>query len=1035
MATEQPQSPSRPNLEVPAIELRDFKGLCIKPDIVNRPPNSWRRLDNFDLYIPGSIRKVAAPAVVNSSAFPVVILATAEFKANDQSAEKSYGVGTDGKIYDLSAPLTAGISLGVGSISQPMWMGLLPGTEIPYEFIQWQKSLAVTAGEAVTAWALDGNKYIFECTTLGNTSATAPPAWPTSGTISDGTVTWTNRGLQDQATYQQNYLVIIIQGQQPLKFDGTNVTPVGVSAPTVPINIDQVVQTSVATSGFNFVTGRYYSYTWFNPATLHESAPAPIVGTFQATVASPSYRGTPTPGITNIPFVAADDGDTTFKARGSFIGPTLDGTFYLSIGLTIPQAALTPPIGSGYTHLRFYATQDGGSQLFLLQTLYDVSGDQLCDANGAVAIAQLGTEQGYEAVPITQSLATQVIVYDGIDTGNSQVSQDSQPANNDLFTEGNVTYIATTTGTLTVDTDLAVILYPRGGFLATSGSYAASQGTNWSLEVRFRAKANNGGGVLASFSASQKYSTTAMLDRVLFMNAAGKISFAYLDASTGAWVEIRSSANGWNDGNNHSVDIIASSGGGVDMYIDGVHQSNATNNNNPAFIGYWRFGLAELSVHPAIPNTANVPEHWQGVLDEIVFWETTAISSTVPASNASAAALNANYASVIQGETPTNYWRLDDLGSVIAQPTNDAALVYPAPALTDHYPPPVGRWGAIFQSSLVIQDDTDGATIWPSDTGDFESFGQFQFTRFQTEQDDDVVSLVGGLNLLVVGTSRRVDSLQGADVTSFQRQPIDDLHGFLGHRCVFPLGSKIVGLMRQGLASYDLTMSFGATSGNVQLGYGDATLIGDDILPILQQISMSDALYLVCIAVDNTQNILLFAIKDANGKTYNDVILMFTMGQSPGWSRFLPPNSLEYPSIKEMLLYDGTIDIIATASDKNVYKLFNTQAPASPLVAVAETQALPTTQQMGYDLWDTDRDFLYMYVEGQDLANFTYQFATDYPNNSAFTPAIPLKAGKNLLGGSGKQIVVRLTHAVNPTNAPALISYIKIGYTVGGRTS
>lgn len=1031
MSSQQPKPPSQPSLVQQFVELKDFRGLSVKPDIVNRPPNSWRRLDNFDLYIPGSIRKVAAPSALNGQAHPVVILAHAEFIPNDAGVRKVFGVGTDGNIYDLNNPAAAGISLGVGSISTPVWMGLLPGTLVPYTFITWQISLLVTTAQSVIAYAKDGNKYIFKCTTGGTTGSVAPPAWPTSGTVSDGSAVWTNQGLQDQATFEQNYLVIIVQGQQPLKFDGTNVTAVGVTAPSIPINLDQLV---VSTSyGYAPITGRYYAWTWFNPKTLHESAPSPVRGALSQAII-PQTRGQAPNQVAGVPFYASDQA-AKFNAKGSFLPFLPQGQFYSSVGLTLPQAALTPPIGSGYTHIRFYATQDGGSQLYLIQSLYDVTGDQLCDANGAVAISQLGTESGYEAVSVTQALATQVIVYDGIVTAGSAVSQDTMPANNDLLVEGSLTDVHTVAGTLTVDPDLAIHLYPRGPYLVTSASIAASAGTSWTIEARFRALSSNGGGGMLSFGSVQLAPTSSPVDKLLWMNADGHIHFAYHDSVTGKWVVLNSIAGGWNDGNPHAVDVRGS-GSGVDLYLDGVHQSGNALFSNTAYVTWIRIGIADLSLHPGAGAFSSVPNRFQGTLDEVAFWPTTDIGAAQIAANNTQAGSNANYGGYIVALTPQNYWRLDDLSSVIAAPTPDAALVFPAPALTDHWPPPVSRWGAVFQGSLVVQDDSDAATLWSSDVGDFESYGEFNFDRFQTENDDDVVSLVGGLNLLVVGTLRRVDSLSGTDPSTFVRQPIDSLHGFLGHRCVFPLGSKIVGLMRQGFATFDLNMSFGATSQNIQLGYGDASLIGDDILPILQSIAAGANLYLTCIAVDNAQNILLFAIKDANGVTYNDVVLMYTMGATQGWSKFLPPGGLEYPTIRETLLPSGALNIIANASDKNSYILFNTQSPASPLTAVAETQALPTPLQTEGQMWDTDRDFLYMYVEGQDLSNFTYQFAVDYPNNSVFTtPALKLSPGMNLLGGRGKQIVVRFTHSVNPSIAPALISYVKIAYNIHGRRS
>ena len=54
----QRKGPEVPDIQTPVIELTGFKGLSPKPDVANRPPQSWRRLDNFNLYVPGSIRKI-----------------------------------------------------------------------------------------------------------------------------------------------------------------------------------------------------------------------------------------------------------------------------------------------------------------------------------------------------------------------------------------------------------------------------------------------------------------------------------------------------------------------------------------------------------------------------------------------------------------------------------------------------------------------------------------------------------------------------------------------------------------------------------------------------------------------------------------------------------------------------------------------------------------------------------------------------------------------------------------------------------------
>lgn len=47
-----------------SIEWLGFKGLDIQPDVLSRPFDSWRRLENCDLFVPGSIRKVVGPRLL-----------------------------------------------------------------------------------------------------------------------------------------------------------------------------------------------------------------------------------------------------------------------------------------------------------------------------------------------------------------------------------------------------------------------------------------------------------------------------------------------------------------------------------------------------------------------------------------------------------------------------------------------------------------------------------------------------------------------------------------------------------------------------------------------------------------------------------------------------------------------------------------------------------------------------------------------------------------------------------------------------------
>jgi len=168
----------------------------------------------------------------------------------------------------------------------------------------------------------------------------------------------------------------------------------------------------------------------------------------------------------------------------------------------------------------------------------------------------------------------------------------------------------------------------------------------------------------------------------------------------------------------------------------------------------------------------------------------------------------------------------------------------------------------------------------------------------------------------------------------------------------------------------------------------------------------------------------------------NNALLLYTMGQRPGWSKHvLPFNVL---TVQECVLPgDVSVNVVALGDDKNVYLLFNNPQGA-PLTSIAESQPLPTRKQVGVEIWDTNKDFLYFYVEGQDLANFQYQSATDTTNFNTFVPTVPLsvKAGRNILNVRGKQIVLRFIHSVAPAvGVTPLLSYIKIAYTLSGKRS
>ncbi len=81
------------------------------------------------------------------------------------------------------------------------------------EEASWSASGACSLGVVKIPTTPNGHKY--ECTTAG-TSDTSEPTWPTTsgGTVTDGTVTWTEIGADDQAPtangYTQNNKALVL---------------------------------------------------------------------------------------------------------------------------------------------------------------------------------------------------------------------------------------------------------------------------------------------------------------------------------------------------------------------------------------------------------------------------------------------------------------------------------------------------------------------------------------------------------------------------------------------------------------------------------------------------------------------------------------------------------------------------------------------------------------------------------------------------------------------------------------------------------
>lgn len=270
------------------LEMLEFLGLELQPDVMNRPPNSWRRLENCDLFIPGSIRKVVGPQLAFGP-FPSVILEMLSYR-RDNSGIKLVGVGTDGHLYNLTTLADLGLA---GVVDQP-FMCVFPGT------------------------AAGGDSIL--------------------------------------------YLIVTLNGAAPRKFDGTNFTAIGVSAPAASATITPTFS-AANSNAYLMQVGIQYGWTYFNPDTLHESSISPVLST---AICTPTTNAPPaaTPYITQV-----------------------------KIDIPTPD----PTIGDGYTRIRVYRTRDGGATFYLPPALYNAAGVNQSDSEGSVARV-VGTTTIYDGV-------------------------------------------------------------------------------------------------------------------------------------------------------------------------------------------------------------------------------------------------------------------------------------------------------------------------------------------------------------------------------------------------------------------------------------------------------------------------------------------------------------------------------------------------------------------------------------------------------------------------------------------------------------
>ena len=885
--------------EVPQLALQEFSGLSLKLDFTNRDKNSWQTLDNFDLYVPGSLRKVL-PAVLYGGPYGANILNCLEYyaQANNPAGgiRRLLGVGADGNVYDLASAtpatpyINANYLLGT-PVSIPTILQY-PGYYVPFNIRSWTANTVYAQYDAVLEYGPNGILYVYALLTSGGTSGNNEPIWPASGSVpdnattptwslilngttNDNSVVWTNRGqpvwqanhayvsgnpiidsngnievvgalsghsgahqpnwpnsfstptsdhqiiwlCELQPTWEANtvyvlgdtiidsngniqqvttagtsgspgagvtwtnvgvpnsnrffsyFLAIFVPGQQPVRlvewqYDPTsNIEPykltigqMGCSPATVPPELSGI-ETTPNLNGYAPSAGRAYQWTYYNPNTLQESSPSPFVGKTRIIENDNSFASVTINGSILIPLPVSIKANTY--------------TSYQSFYIAIPVSVLVPIIGQGYTMIRIYATQDGGTTFFLVNTLYDNNGNQISNSNGAIPIALLkslsitNSWTDYFPLPEPQDAVPSVRIYEG----SGPINFAPDPVN----------------------------LGPAAWFQVAGSAFYVIEGG-----------APDGSNALA----------VELTGTPLVANAEHSASFVlqpdtytvsmYIDASQAT--------------SGHAVANIRTLAGAVVASLVQPAGSSGVLTQTFTIGGAHNYAFSLLATG------------LNGPVETTVIWANPIIEKGSSIST-----------------VPINY------------PTTDQSLTIPAPLPFANNPPPISRMAEAFLDSFIMVDNQDPSKFWWSQQGLYELVGANSYQRTTTNVGTAIMQLVRMLDTLIILKERSMEQ-----ITTYPPPPptaVDPQHGALSYRAGTPFGAGLMALMTHGLGRLALSQSLSEAQ-QIDASF-QAALVGDDIKPIIDAINPAElhaqnlTTTLPSTVVLNALNLFLLAFKSS----------------------------------------------------------------------------------------------------------------------------------------------------------------------------
>jgi hypothetical protein len=338
-----------PQSQLLQVNIDGFQGIDIERGVLERAVNSFSRLDNFDMTKRRVLKKIAGNVMLSNISTEAIV-ALRDYQLTPASPHYLVSIDDVGIMRFQPNVLVSGNLCGADG-------NLLKGVLIP---------------------KLDTAPFMVSLPLVDT----------------------------DLMEGVRNYIFVTLNGLADVqKWDGTQdpdgITVVGVANPTDSWNVQYLhslivpqqlyIRTDIGTSyygtspnasqGIPLVFGRRYRWTWYNPRTQHDSS-----------LAANSLAPVPTDMLRIVEL--ATHQQSPAKPGGVAL-TTNNASFLMAAPLffdNMPNRLVAEPIlspGPGYTHVRVWATRDGGTDYWLVPRLYNQFGQVATDANGAIPIINL----------------------------------------------------------------------------------------------------------------------------------------------------------------------------------------------------------------------------------------------------------------------------------------------------------------------------------------------------------------------------------------------------------------------------------------------------------------------------------------------------------------------------------------------------------------------------------------------------------------------------------------------------------------------